>query len=104
MDRSVVGSESDPPYSRPALSKGLWKGKPLDKIWRRTEDFNVALHLERKVVSLDATQHRLVDDQGEIYTGENCYWQQAALRDGCHLAARRSSISGRWRITGGWLS
>ena len=35
----LVGSEQDPPYNRPPLSKGLWKGKPIEKIWRRTEEF-----------------------------------------------------------------
>ncbi len=66
----LVGSEQDPPYDRPPLSKGLWKGKPIEKIWRRTEDFNVTLHLGRSVISLDAGQRRLLDDQGAVYTGE----------------------------------
>jgi 3-phenylpropionate/trans-cinnamate dioxygenase ferredoxin reductase component len=66
----LVGSEQDPPYDRPPLSKGLWKGKPIEKIWRRTEDFKVTLHLGRTVISLDAAQRRLLDDQGEVYTGE----------------------------------
>jgi 3-phenylpropionate/trans-cinnamate dioxygenase ferredoxin reductase subunit len=66
----LVGSENFPPYNRPPLSKGLWKGKPLDTIWRRTEEFNVNLHLGRQIVSLDAAQRNLVDEQGENYTGE----------------------------------
>ena len=67
---ALVGSENFPPYNRPPLSKGLWKGKALDTIWRKTEEFDVSLHLGRKVVSLDAKEHRLVDEQGEIYSGE----------------------------------
>ena len=66
----LVGNEQDPPYDRPPLSKGLWKGKPIEKIWRRTEDFNVTLHLGRTIISLDADKRRLLDDQGEAYTGE----------------------------------
>ncbi len=66
----LVGSENFPPYNRPPLSKGLWKGKSLETIWRRTEEFNVSLHLGRRIVSLDAVQRRLVDDQGDVYTGE----------------------------------
>ena len=66
----LVGSENFPPYNRPPLSKGLWKGKSLDTIWRRTEEFNVDLHLGRRIVSLDVAQRRLVDDQGEVYSGE----------------------------------
>jgi NADPH-dependent 2,4-dienoyl-CoA reductase/sulfur reductase-like enzyme len=66
----LVGSEKDPPYDRPPLSKGLWKGKPIEKIWRRTEDFDVRLHLGRTVISFDAEKHRLVDEQGEVYSGD----------------------------------
>ena len=66
----LVGSEQDPPYDRPLLSKGLWKGKPIEKIWRRTDEFNVTLHLGRTVISMDADQRRLLDDRGEVYTGE----------------------------------
>ncbi len=32
----LISSESEPPYDRPPLSKDLWKGKPLAKIWRHT--------------------------------------------------------------------
>ena len=28
----MISSEINPPYNRPPLSKGLWKGKPLDSI------------------------------------------------------------------------
>jgi len=66
----LVGSESDPPYDRPPLSKGLWKGKPLDKIWRGTGSLEVALHLGQKIISLDAGEHRADDDQGNSYSGE----------------------------------
>ena len=33
----AVSDEDDPPYDRPPLSKALWKGAPLDTIWRHTE-------------------------------------------------------------------
>jgi 3-phenylpropionate/trans-cinnamate dioxygenase ferredoxin reductase subunit len=33
----LISAEPDPPYNRPPLRKGLWKGKPLDKIWRPIE-------------------------------------------------------------------
>jgi NADPH-dependent 2,4-dienoyl-CoA reductase/sulfur reductase-like enzyme len=39
----LIGTEIDPPYDRPPLSKGLWKGKPLAKIWRGTEARDVDL-------------------------------------------------------------
>ena len=31
---SLVGAEQHPPYKRPILTKGLWKGAPEDKLWR----------------------------------------------------------------------
>ncbi len=64
----LIGMEPDPPYNRPPLSKGLWKGKSLEGIWRGTEEFQVALHLGREAQVLDAQRKRLTDDQGTIYT------------------------------------
>jgi NADPH-dependent 2,4-dienoyl-CoA reductase/sulfur reductase-like enzyme len=66
----LVSSESDPPYNRPPLSKGLWKGKPLEKIWRKTESMQVSFHLGQKIISLNAGEHRAEDSEGNIYTGE----------------------------------
>ena len=40
----MISSEPDPPYMRPNLSKGLWKGRPVEKIWRKTEE-RAELHL-----------------------------------------------------------
>ena len=34
----LISMETDPPYMRPNLSKGLWKGRPVEKIWRKTEE------------------------------------------------------------------
>lgn len=64
----LIGMEPDPPYNRPPLSKGLWKGKSLEGIWRGTEEFQVALHLGREAQVLDAQRKRLTDNQGTIYT------------------------------------
>jgi 3-phenylpropionate/trans-cinnamate dioxygenase ferredoxin reductase subunit len=66
----LVGLESDPPYKRPPLSKGLWKGKPLDSIWIKTEDLKAELHLGRKIVSLDPGSLTVKDDQETTYKGE----------------------------------
>jgi NAD(P)H-nitrite reductase large subunit len=40
----MFSMEQDPPYVRPALSKDLWKGKPIKKIWRNTRALNFDLH------------------------------------------------------------
>ena len=63
----IIGDESNPPYNRPPLSKALWKGEPLEKIWRKTEVGNVEIHLSRKVKSIDAKNKRVVDDKNVVY-------------------------------------
>lgn len=63
----LIGSDHNPPYNRPPLSKGLWKGKALDSIWRRTEQFTVDLHLGRSVRSIDLQGKTVRDDQGAEY-------------------------------------
>ena len=66
----LVSMETDPPYNRPPLSKGLWKGKPFDSIWRNTESKKVELTLGRKIVSLNLNQQSVMDDLGAEYQGE----------------------------------
>jgi NADPH-dependent 2,4-dienoyl-CoA reductase/sulfur reductase-like enzyme len=66
----LLSAEIHPPYDRPPLSKGLWKGKPLDRIWRGTEALDAELHLGRTAQELDPKEKRLVDDQGTEYTFE----------------------------------
>jgi NADPH-dependent 2,4-dienoyl-CoA reductase/sulfur reductase-like enzyme len=63
----VISAELHPPYDRPPLSKGLWKGKPFEKIWRRVESQQVALHLGRIAKKLDPSTKRVTDDQGTPY-------------------------------------
>ena len=64
----MISKESDPPYARPSLSKGLWKGRPVGKIWRNTRDLGVELYLERTVTDLDPTRKYLRDNAGGEYT------------------------------------
>ena len=64
---AVVGQEPHPPYLRPPLSKGLWKGDPEEDIWRGTGDLGVDLVLSRRIDSLDLGAHRATDDRGETY-------------------------------------
>lgn len=63
----LISMESDPPYMRPNLSKGLWKGRPVEKIWRHTEERG-ELNLGRKVTQLDPQKKTVQDDQGNEYT------------------------------------
>lgn len=64
----LIGAETDPPYSRPPLSKALWKGEPLESVWRKTADAGVDLHLGRRATTLDLHGKRVVDDRGTEYT------------------------------------
>jgi 3-phenylpropionate/trans-cinnamate dioxygenase ferredoxin reductase component len=63
----IVGQEEFPPYNRPPLTKGLWYGKELESIWRKTGREHVAIHLNTKIVSVDHEAHRAVDSQGRHY-------------------------------------
>jgi 3-phenylpropionate/trans-cinnamate dioxygenase ferredoxin reductase subunit len=64
----VIGSESHPPYDRPPLSKALWKGDPLDSIWRKVDGSGVTSHMGRTARSLDPGNRQVLDDQGTSYT------------------------------------
>jgi len=66
----LVGEEEHPPYKRPPLTKGLWKGGSEEKIWRGTSDLGVDLRLGRRIVSLDPAARRAADDAGEEYAYE----------------------------------
>src|SRR5512147_2982188 len=64
----MVSMEPDPPYTRPNLSKGLWKGRPVEKIWRNTQNLGAELHLGRKVTQLDPLAKTVRDEMGDEYT------------------------------------
>jgi NADPH-dependent 2,4-dienoyl-CoA reductase/sulfur reductase-like enzyme len=65
---TIVAAEPHPPYTRPPLTKGLWKGGDEAKIWRGTDALaGVDLRTGRRIASLDLEAHSAVDDQGERY-------------------------------------
>lgn len=63
----LFSTESHPPYDRPPLSKGLWKNKSLETIWRGTESRGVDLHLDCRVQALDLPNKRVRDLTGAVY-------------------------------------
>lgn len=63
----MFSMEADPPYTRPSLSKGLWKGRPLEKIWRNTQSLGAELHLGRKIIHLDPLKKCVRDEKGDEY-------------------------------------
>jgi NADPH-dependent 2,4-dienoyl-CoA reductase/sulfur reductase-like enzyme len=66
----LIGEESDPPYNRPPLSKGLWKGKPVEKIFRKTADRAVELFLGRRVQQINPLEKSVLDNRNESFTYE----------------------------------
>jgi 3-phenylpropionate/trans-cinnamate dioxygenase ferredoxin reductase subunit len=66
----MISAETDKPYNRPPLTKGLWKGKPFEKIWRGTDKHSVDFNLGRKVTMIDPATKRVLDLEGEEYAYE----------------------------------
>src|SRR5690349_16633692 len=66
----MLSAESDPPYDRPPLTKGLWKGKESDSIWRHVETQNVELFLGRTVVAIDVAAKTVTDNGKNVYEFE----------------------------------
>lgn len=64
----LISAESHPPYNRPPLSKGLWKGDSESGIWRETEATGVNVRLGRRVMAIDPGTKTVSDDQGETVT------------------------------------
>jgi 3-phenylpropionate/trans-cinnamate dioxygenase ferredoxin reductase component len=64
----LVGGESHPPYSRPPLSKALWKGDGESTIWRGTAELGVELRLGRRIAALDLDRRVATDERGESYS------------------------------------
>jgi 3-phenylpropionate/trans-cinnamate dioxygenase ferredoxin reductase component len=64
----IISAETDAPYNRPPLSKGLWKNEPLESIWRKTEDKRLELHLARVIKQIIPSEKRVIDDQGNVFT------------------------------------
>jgi NADPH-dependent 2,4-dienoyl-CoA reductase/sulfur reductase-like enzyme len=69
-DRSIglIGDEVDAPYSRPPLSKGLWKGKALESVWRKTAERGADLHLGRRATALSLQGKQVIDHDGREHT------------------------------------
>jgi NADPH-dependent 2,4-dienoyl-CoA reductase/sulfur reductase-like enzyme len=66
----LIGAEAYAPYNRPPLSKGLWKDKPLESVWRKADNQSVTFHFGRTARKLDPQTKRVTDDQGTVYTFE----------------------------------
>jgi NADPH-dependent 2,4-dienoyl-CoA reductase/sulfur reductase-like enzyme len=63
----LVSTESDPPYDRPPLTKGLWKDQDLGAVWRQSARAAAMLHLSRRIERLDVDGKQAVDGEGQVY-------------------------------------
>ncbi len=61
----MFSKELDPPYNRPPLSKALWKGKPVDSIWKKLED--VDLHTGRTVTRIHPDKKHVECEDGTSF-------------------------------------
>ena len=66
-DIGLLSEEPDPPYNRPPLSKGLWKGEALEGVWRKTVEAGVSVQLGKRVAKLDPAAHQVTDHRGAVY-------------------------------------
>jgi NADPH-dependent 2,4-dienoyl-CoA reductase/sulfur reductase-like enzyme len=64
---AMVGAEPHASYNRPPLSKALWKGDPVDSIWRNSDETGAAQVRGRRIVRVDAAARRATDDGGAVY-------------------------------------
>ena len=66
-DIGVLSEEPDPPYARPPLSKGLWRGEPLESVWKDTASLGVTLLLGKRAVRIEPAARQVVDQRGATY-------------------------------------
>jgi 3-phenylpropionate/trans-cinnamate dioxygenase ferredoxin reductase component len=66
----IISSDPHPPYNRPPLSKGLWKGESEDKVWRGTEKVGVDLRLGRRATAINTQKKTVTDDRRNVVSYE----------------------------------
>ena len=66
----LISMENNPPYARPPLTKDLWKGKPEEKIWKKTNEQNADIHLKIRVTGIDPKGNNVTLDTGDKITYE----------------------------------
>jgi len=67
----IISADPHPPYNRPPLSKGLWKGDDPEKtLWRGTDKIDAELTLGRRVTAINTKEKTVTDDRGKTVTYE----------------------------------
>src|SRR5512133_2106499 len=63
----IISAETDRPYDRPPLTKGLWKDTKLESIWRKAATENAEIHLGVTIKSLSLWKRQVTDDKGQAF-------------------------------------
>lgn len=63
---AILSAEPERPYARPPLTKGLWLGKPEEKI-RLPDVLGADLHLGRRAMAIDLRARAVHDDRGAVH-------------------------------------
>ncbi len=61
----ILCSESHEPYRRPTLSKQLWNGVPLERVWLNTASTGAVMVKGRSATAIDPGKHEVTDDSGD---------------------------------------
>jgi 3-phenylpropionate/trans-cinnamate dioxygenase ferredoxin reductase component len=69
---ALFSMETVPPYDRPPLSKGLWKDKKVESIWRDIDDHSVDVYLNHSIVKLKPGENLVQDQDGQQFKYEKC--------------------------------
>jgi 3-phenylpropionate/trans-cinnamate dioxygenase ferredoxin reductase subunit len=65
---AILTDEQHQPYSRPPLSKALWKGDPLETIWRNTPQEHTSILTRSRVTKLSVQDKSITTENGEKHT------------------------------------
>ena len=66
---ALFTEEIHPPYDRPPLTKGVWKGKLVDEIWRKLNE-DVDMYIGRSIIQIHPHDKTVTDAFGETYLYE----------------------------------
>jgi 3-phenylpropionate/trans-cinnamate dioxygenase ferredoxin reductase component len=65
---AVFSMETNPPYARPPLTKGLWKDKSEEDIWYDMEDPHLELHTGHTIKRFQQDNQIAIDAEGETFS------------------------------------
>lgn len=64
---AVFSEERDSPYNRPPLSKGLWKGDPVESIWRKSGYRNTEIFTSTRITAIAPSEKAVRTQDGATH-------------------------------------